>query len=111
MIAQLRNSTKGIRLLGKVEKVYLNNPNLIYAIAEDTPNIRETLFFNQMDVRNKVLSSDIADFMIGNYTFEVGGENKTQKQITKVEDAYIVKDDIEIGYMNVIPLWALGFNY
>jgi predicted AAA+ superfamily ATPase len=114
MITQLRNSTKGIRLLGKVEKVYLNNTNLIYAIAEGTPdigNIRETLFFNQMEVKNRVLSSDIADFMIENYTFEVGGRNKAQKQIAETENAYIVKDGIEMGYMNVIPLWAFGFNY
>ena len=49
--------------------------------------------------------------MIGNYTFEVGGKNKTQKQIAKVDNAYIVKDDIEAGYMNIIPLWVFGFNY
>lgn len=114
IISQLRNSTKGVRLLGKVEKVYLNNPNLILAIAEGTPNIgniRETLFFNQMEVKNSVASSDVADFTIGNYTFEVGGKNKAQKQISGVDNAYVVKDDIEYGYMNVIPLWAFGFNY
>jgi hypothetical protein len=114
IISQLRNSTKGLRLLGKVEKIYLNNPNLIYAIAEGTPdlgNIRETLFFNQMEVKNQVASSDIADFTIENYTFEVGGKNKAQKQIAEVVNAYVVKDDIEYGYKNVIPLWAFGFNY
>lgn len=114
IISQLRNSTQGVRLLGKVEKVYLNNPNLIYAIANGTPdtgNIRETLFLNQMEVRNHVFSSDVADFTIENLTFEVGGKNKTQKQIADIVNAYIVKDDIEYGYKNVIPLWAFGFNY
>ena len=114
IISQLRNSTMGVRLLGKVEKVYLNNPNLIHAIVEGTPNIgniRETLFFNQMEVKNSVSSSDVADFTIGNYTFEVGDKNKSQNQIAGMDNAYVVKDDIEYGYMNVIPLWAFGFNY
>ena len=29
----------------------------------------------------------------------------------RVEKAYVVKDDIEAGYMNVIPLWQLGLSY
>ena len=56
-----------------------------------------------------VMSSSVADFKIGKYTFEVGGKNK--KQIQGIEDAFVVKDDIEYGYLNVIPLWAFGFLY
>lgn len=114
VIAQLRNNTKGIRALGKVEKVYLGNTNLIYSLAEDKPdvgNLRETIFFSQMSVRNSVTSSDVADFAIGEHTFEVGGKGKTTKQITDVDNAYVVKDDIEYGYRNTVPLWAFGFNY
>jgi len=114
IIAQLRSNTKGIRLLGKVEKVYLDNSNLITSIAEGVPNvgtIRETFFLNQMGVNHHVFSSDVADFTIGNYTFEVGGKNKTKKQIEGLDKGYVVKDDIEHGYMNTVPLWAFGFNY
>nr|WP_320039043.1 AAA family ATPase [uncultured Bacteroides sp.] len=114
IIAQLRNATKGIRLLGKIEKIYLGNTNLIYAIGEGNPdigNIRETIFFNQMKVRNTILASDKSDFSIADYTFEVGGKNKTRKQISDIQNAYVVKDDIEFGYMRTIPLWAFGFNY
>jgi hypothetical protein len=114
IIAQLRNDTKGIRLLGKVEKVFLDNTNLMFAIGEDKPNIgniRETYFFNQMRLNYKVLSSDVSDFKIGKYTFEVGGKNKTRKQIVNLENAFIIKDDIEFGFLNTIPLWAFGFNY
>ena len=114
IIAQLRNDTKGIRLLGKVEKVFLDNTNLMFAIGEDKPNIgniRETYFFNQMRLNYKVLSSDVSDFKIGKYTFEVGGKNKTRKKITNLENAFVVKDDIEYGFLNTIPLWAFGFNY
>ena len=114
IVTQLRTETKGIRMLGKVEKVYLNNPNLIYAIAEGSPeigNMRETFFLNQLLVKNKVIASGYADFKIGEYTFEVGGRNKKQKQIEGIDNAFIVKDDIEYGYLNTIPLWAFGFNY
>ncbi|MGN1173141.1 MAG: ATP-binding protein, partial [Muribaculaceae bacterium] len=43
--------------------------------------------------------------------FEIGGKNKAQKQIKETTDGYIVKDDIEIGFGNIIPLWAFGLNY
>jgi Predicted ATPase (AAA+ superfamily) len=114
MIAQLRDNTGGIRGLGKVDKIYLDNTNLIYNLAEDTSNVgnmRETFFLNQMRVKYDVLSSPIADFLIDTITFEVGGKNKGQKQIKDVENGYIVKDDIESGYLNVIPLWQLGLTY
>lgn len=114
IISQLRNNTGGIRLLGKIEKIYLDNTNLIYALAENKPNIGniwETFFLSQMKVRNQVVSSDKSDFEIDGYTFEVGGSGKQQKQIQDIEKAFIVKDDIEYGYKNTIPLWTLGFNY
>lgn len=114
LIAQLRNETSGIRGLGKVDKVYLDNTNLIFSLAGDRSNIgniRETFFLNQMKVRNDVISSKNADFVVNGYTFEVGGKNKQQKQIEKDGKSYIVKDDIEFGYLNVIPLWAFGLNY
>ena len=114
LIGQLRNETSGIRGLGKVDKVYLDNTNLIYSLAGEKSNIgniRETFFLNQMRVRNEVISSKNADFVIKDFTFEVGGKNKQQKQIEKDGKSYIVKDDIEFGYMNILPLWAFGLNY
>jgi len=114
LIGQLRNETSGIRGLGKADKVYLDNTNIIFNLVGDKSNegnIRETFFFNQMRVKNEVISSEKADFVIDNYTFEVGGKNKQQKQIEKDGKSFIVKDDIEFGYLNVIPLWAFGLNY
>ena len=114
MITQLRDSTGGIRGLGKVEKLYLDNTNLIYALAPergDIGNIRETFFMNQTRVMNDVTSSAISDFEINEKVFEIGGRKKGQKQIESADDGYIVKDDIESGYANVIPLWAFGLNY
>ncbi len=114
LILQLRTGANGVNALGKVEKLYLNNTDLLYALAEDKPNkgnIRETFFFNQMQVNNAVTSAEKGDFTIGKYTFEVGGEGKTQRQVLGVKDAFIVKDDIEYGAGNILPLWSFGFNY
>lgn len=114
LISRLRDQAGGIMGLGKVEKVYLDNSNLIYFLSEKEPemgNIRKTFFMNQMRVNNAVISSAVADFRIDKYTFEVGGKNKSQAQIKNTPNAFIVKDNIEYGYKNVMPLWAFGLNY
>ncbi len=95
-------------------KIYLDNTNLIYSLANDnsnTGNIRETFFLNQLSVKYDVIVSPVADFRIGDYTFEVGGKNKGLKQIQGIDKAFIVKDDIELGYLNTIPLWQFGLTY
>lgn len=74
-------------------------------------NIRKTFFFNQMRVNNEVISSKTSDFVIDNFTFEVGGKSKPQRQIERDGKSFVVRDDIEFGYLNVIPLWAFGLNY
>lgn len=114
MIAQLRSPTQGVRSLGKLDKVYLDNTNLIYALGEDRQdkgNIRETFFLNQMALNHQVTSSKTADFKIGDIDFEVGGKSKTKKQIQNAKKGVVVKDDIESGYLNTIPLWQLGLMY
>lgn len=114
MIGQLRDDTGGIRGLGKVEKVYIDNPNLMNVLAGDEPNkgnMRETFFFNQMRVSNDVISSRISDFRIGDITFEVGGAKKGKKQLAGAETGIVVRDDIEYGYHEFVPLWQFGLNY
>lgn len=114
MIGQLRDDTGGIRGVGKVEKVYLDNTNMAYLLGSkttDVGNIRETFFYNQMRVVSDVISSRISDFEIDGKTFEVGGKNKGKKQITDAKEGYVVKDDIEYGSDNIIPLWAFGLMY
>ena len=114
LIAQLRDATGGIRGLGKVDKIYLDNTNLIYNLAQETSNIgniRETFFLNQTRIHSDVIASPVSDFLIEDMTFEVGGKTKGQKQIQEVDKGFIVKDDIEFGYANVIPLWQFGMSY
>ena len=114
LISVLRDDTKGISSLGKVDKIYLANPNIAYAISDSEPeagNIRETVFLSMVKVVHAVTSSSSADFKVGKYTFEVGGKNKKHRQIHGLDDAFVVKDDIEHGYKNEIPLWAFGLLY
>jgi len=114
LLIQLQSDISGLRALAKVEKIYLDNTNLIYALVQqsaDTGNLRETFFVNQMSVNHKITASDKTDFMIEGRAFEVGGKSKNQKQIADMQNAYIVKDNIEFGYQNIVPLWAFGLNY
>ena len=110
----LRHQEDGMKNYGKPEKLYLGNTNLIQALSEGKPevgNIRETFFLSQMQVNHEVFASKAADFLINGKTFEVGGKSKNKKQIAEVKDAFVVKDDIEYGYENIIPLWHFGMNY
>jgi uncharacterized protein len=115
LILLLHPNTNGLGNLGKPEKIYLQNPSLIYNMVgsnAEIGNIRETFFFNQISRKAQVNASPYADFLVSNkYTFEIGGKNKKKKQIPIVPNSFIVMDDIESGYENVIPLWMFGFLY
>ena len=114
MIGQLRDDTGGMRGLGKVEKVFLDNPTLMTVLSGGSPNIgnlRETFFYNQMRVDYDVMSSRISDFRKDDMIFEVGGRNKGQRQIREAENGYVVKDDIEYRHGNIIPLFLFGLTY
>ena len=113
MIGLLKDNTMGMRNLGKIEKVYVDNPNLM-SVLTPTPNIgniRETFFYNQMREKQDITSSKVSDFFIDGYTFEIGGRGKGKKQIEGIENGRIVKDDIEVGHGIILPLWYFGMNY
>ena len=114
LVNRLFTATTGIRELGKVAKIYLNNTNLAYALGgsnTDIGNIRETFFFNQLSVKADVRESPVSDFLVDGFTFEIGGRKKGAKQIADTGNAYIVKDDIEFGFANTIPLHHFGMLY
>jgi predicted AAA+ superfamily ATPase len=110
----LHTEDKGINSLGKPEKIYIHNANLMYNLVS-IPNegsIRETFFFNQVSQSNKVFASKQVDFIVNNrYSFEVGGKNKKQTQLRNIPNSFVVKDNIEIGNDNNIPLWLFGLLY
>jgi|SRR5690554_1675172 len=115
LVNEMYKDTSGIGVLTKPEKLYLNNSNLMYALAKKNTNIgnvRETFFVNQFKDLHEINLSKTADFVIDKtYTFEIGGKNKTKKQIAALENAYVAKDNIEIGFGNIIPVWLFGFMY
>jgi predicted AAA+ superfamily ATPase len=114
LLMLLQGAPAGMKLLEKTEKIFLANPNLIHALAaenSDTGNVRETFFASQVSVNNVITAAERADFMVNGCTFEVGGKSKAQRQIKNTENAFVVKDDIEYGYQNIVPLWAFGLNY
>lgn len=110
----LYNESKGISLLNKPEKIYLNNSNINFAlnINANIGNIRETFFINQLIPNHKVRFSEKGDFKVDDkYLFEVGGKNKNDNQIKGERNAWIVADDIDVSHSKKIPLWLFGFCY
>jgi len=122
----LHSNRKRITVLQKPDKIYLENTNIMYALAGKNINkgsIRETFFLNHIKYThrtespfpNQVFYPKTGDFLVDSiekeYLFEVGGKNKSQKQIQDIENAFIVADDIEYGFQNKIPIWLFGFLY
>ena len=96
-------------------KVYLNNPNQLFAICSETPNpgtLRETFFLSVLSQNHQLSLPMNGDFLVDNKAlFEVGGRSKNFKQIRSEENSYLACDEIEMGVGNKIPLWLFGFIY
>ncbi len=105
---------KGVSLLQKPEKVYLENPNLAYALQPqpDIGTLRETFMLNQLkNAKLKVTLPDNGDFFVSGVHIETGGKNKKATQV-KSKNRYIVAaDETETGIGTKIPLWLFGFLY
>ena len=114
-IMLLSKEASGIKQMAKPDRVYLGNTNYAFALGGEQTNIgnvRESFFMNQVCVKNVVAFSNVLDFKISDkYNIEIGGKNKTKKQIAGLENAFTVLDNIEIGYGNQIPLWLFGMTY
>lgn len=115
LITMLPSHTKGIQALGKPEKMYLSNTNLCHILVgndnANIGNVRETFFASQLTSLHTLSIPKKGDFLVNELTFEFGGKNKTKSQIVDITNSYLVKDDIEVGYQNTIPLWHFGFVY
>ncbi|MEA3373964.1 MAG: AAA family ATPase [Campylobacterota bacterium] len=106
---------RGENIIKKPEKIYLDNPNIFYALctSPDIGTIRESLFASSIqNASYAIVVSKKGDFRVQEtFTFEIGGKNKTYKQIKDIENSFVVSDDTEIGFGNKIPLWLFGFLY
>lgn len=104
--------------LRKPEKVFLNNTNLHYALVSHTArdavmgSIRELAFIQATkNAGLELFYSKQGDYQIGPYTFEIGGKNKTRKQLVGVDHSFIVKDDSMMATQGSLPLVFFGFLY
>ena len=113
LIHVVRGGT-GMRTVNKPDKLLLNNPNLFHALCA-MPNIgtlRETFFVSQLSQGHQVHYHDRGDFIVNEkYIFEIGGAQKTSRQLGEQAGAYVVSDDIETGTAKQIPLWVFGMGY
>ena len=110
-LVSFKNKTIGD--LTKPDKVLLDNTNLSYIFGENANigSARETFFVNQLNAVSDVSLANQGDFVVGKYTFEVGGKRKTFDQIKDVTNSFVVSDDLEVGHKNKIPLWLFGMMY
>ena len=114
LLGLLSSEAKSFKGLARPDKIFLNNPNLMYALTSkpDIGTVRETFFFNQLSQTQTVTFPKKGDFLVnGKYLFEVGGKNKSFDQIKDIEDSFLAVDGIEVGYHNRIPLWVFGMMY
>jgi uncharacterized protein len=105
---------KGVSRLQKPDKIFLENTNLSYAIhpIPDRGNLRETFILNQLlNAGYEVYEPESGDFLVNGITIEVGGKNKSSKQVIEAKDFMIAADEIETGWGTKVPLWLFGFLY
>jgi predicted AAA+ superfamily ATPase len=119
LIQFIIKNKSGSNILKKTEKIFLDNTDIYKSTSEEigfkTPvgTLRE-IFFIKMIINsgNIIHFSEIGDYKINNFNFEIGGKNKDLKQIkNNLENSFLVKDDIIAGSKYEIPLYLFGFLY
>lgn len=116
LLILLRQNSSPTGYLTKPEKLYLHNTSLAWALSvnrePETGALRETFFLNQLSCKHQITLPKNGDFLIDNkFTFEIGGPNKTNRQIKETPNSFVVQDNIETGSGQTIPLWLFGFLY
>ena len=118
LIRRLFTHLDTISDLQKPDKILLDNSNLLYTLSDTPPEIgtvRETFFCNQLhSAEHRVEYGGIktGDFRIDrDLIVEVGGPDKSFKQVQGETNAFLAVDDIDSATARRIPLWAFGFLY
>ena len=114
LIRILGAKSTGVSIISKPEKMYLDNTNLFSIFCNNSKigTIRETFFASSVSYNHNINYPKSGDFILDEkYTFEIGGKDKSFKQLKDAEYGYVVADDIETGVDNKIPLWLFGFIY
>ena len=123
LLNSVNQKARGYGVMNKPDKLFMYNTSLMKSISQNTDKgtQRETFFVNQIKsalyntatlIDENILLSEHGDFKVLNtYTVEVGGKNKSFKQIENLDNSFVVADNIESGFGNKIPLWLFGFLY
>lgn len=115
LIHLLYADNKSVTKMQKPDKIFLHNPNLLYALGSlvNIGTIRECFFVNQLSVSHELeYGKSTGDFKIdGKITVEIGGPDKSFKQIADIPDSYIFADMIELPIGKKLPLWLAGMLY
>ena len=116
LLALIYSDNTSVKKMQKPDKIYLDNPNMLYAMATTPVKIgtaRECFVVNQLSHRHKVeYGKEHGDFKIdGKWTVEVGGEGKSFAQIADMPNSFVFADDIEMPRGSKIPLWMIGMTY
>ncbi len=102
------------KLSRKPDKLLFDNTNILnsyakeYKIEVEIGTVRETFFASCFEDDLTLYYSDIGDFKVDKYIFEVGGKNKTFKQIADIEEGFLVIDTDFTTHKKRIPLWVFG---
>ena len=114
LVTILRQKAAGDAVLRKMDKLYLQNPNIAQVLSDKGGNagsLREFVFCCWTRQKFDVVESPVSDFEFEGKTFEVGGRKKGKRQILSAAEGYVVKDGVEHAFDNQIPLWMFGFLY
>lgn len=119
LVKLLMPEASGNQNLTKPVKFYLDNTTLHSTInaflSSDTDigTLRELFFLQHIQgAKLNAFYPKVGDFKVNDILFEVGGKNKTWKQLVNYNDKKaLVKDDILVGSTNQIPLYIFGFLY
>lgn len=115
LIHTLTLQGRSVSTLSKPDKIWLHNTNLYHAISGNRPeagSLRETFMLQHLTVGHEVQLPLKGDFLVRNhYTLEVGGKSKTRAQISEIPHSYVIKDGIESGAWNTVPMWLFGLLY
>ena len=114
LLELLSDDAKRVDNLSRPDKIYINNPTMMYALTPkvDIGTLRETFFINQLSQGHEVRYPKSGDFLVDRrFLFEVGGKGKSFDQIKDIPDSFLAVDNTEIGHRNRIPLWMFGLLY
>lgn len=120
LISTIFADKKGMALVRKPEKIFIENTTLYNAICYGMGQgvnlgmLREIFFVNSImgSGKNIFYSKKYGDFTCGDYNFEIGGKNKKIEQIVlDIQNSFLVKDEILVASKKSIPLYLFGFLY